>query len=218
MKVEKRNDKNKVIREQGLVPGVVYGSGIDPVSIQILETDVRQAYNKYGTSMTFTIDLDGDEHIVYIKDYQTDIMNHSHFLHFDLQKVSSGDTITSDVTLAFLNRDKVKVVGHVLTVSMDELEVEYHVGEGVSSIKVDVKDVTVDEPIYVRDIDVPEGITVLADPDAVVVSLATISEAEVETTTTEEGEIDELEAEDEFVEPEAIKQKSPDEDEDDEEE
>ncbi|MCF7925777.1 MAG: 50S ribosomal protein L25 [Candidatus Izimaplasma sp.] len=125
MNIKKRVESGKKVREQKSVPGVIYGKGIDSVSVQAEYQEVKKTFNQYGRNMTFNIALDGDEHIVYIKDIQTDYMNTNEIIHFDLQKVSSSDTITSYVPLNLIGRDDRAKVGLVLTINLDEVEVEY---------------------------------------------------------------------------------------------
>ncbi len=194
MNIKKRVESGKKVRAKNSVPGVIYGSGIESVAIQAEYQDVMKSFNQYGRNMTFTIDLDGDEHIVYIKDIQTDYMNTNQITHFDLQKVSSTDTITSYVPLNLIGRDDRAKVGLVLTINLDEVEVEYQVGKGVSSIDVNLSGLEENESVHVSDIEVPEGITMLSDPDEVVASLTYVKEEELEEPTAEEDEILEVEA------------------------
>ncbi|MEC9485384.1 MAG: 50S ribosomal protein L25 [Candidatus Izemoplasma sp.] len=194
MNIKKRVESGKKVRAKKSVPGVIYGSGIDSVAIQAEYQDVMKTFNQYGRNMTFTIDLDGDDHIVYIKDIQTDYMNTNQITHFDLQKVSSTDTITSYVPLNLIGRDDRAKIGLVLTINLDEVEVEYNVGKGVSSIDVDLSGLQENESVHVSDIEVPEGITMLSDPDEVVASLTYVTMEEIEEPTAEEDEVLEVEA------------------------
>lgn len=171
MKVEKRTEKAKHLRETGLVPGVIYGHDFENVNIQAPKLDLSKTIREYGTSKTFSIKLEKEDHIVYIKDYQTDIMDNSNFLHFDLVKVASDDTLTAYVSLHFIGKEKFQKSTKVLTTNLDELEIEYAVGAGVSHLDVDVTNLTEDEPIYVKDLVLPKGIKVLNDLEEVVCSL-----------------------------------------------
>jgi large subunit ribosomal protein L25 len=206
MNITKRVESAKKVREAKMIPGVIYGKGIESVSIKADQKELYKSIGDYGLNMTFTINLDGEDHIVYIKDVQTDYMNTNEITHFDLQKVSSDDTISSYVPLNLIGRDDRFKIGWVLTISLDEVEVEYNVGSGVSSIDVDLRGIGENDSVHVSDIEVPEGITMLTDPDEVVASLTYV--AEVEEPSEEEEEI---------LEVESIKQGSVDEEEQEEE-
>ncbi len=197
MKLELRSNKVKVLREEGLIPGVVYGKGIDSTSIQLPYRDFLSTLSEYGLSRTFPVSLGRKKHIVYFKDVQRDPMNVHHFLHFDLQKVTSDDTITSHVPLHFIGRELVEKNNIMLTFDTTELTVEYKVGQGVSSLDVDVSGMEIGDYLHVSDLVIPEGLTVDNDPEDIVAKLAY---AKVH------AEADELDPDAEEVEVEAIKQ------------
>lgn len=187
MKIELRNEPVKSVRNSQKVPGVIYGHGIDSTPISITEKDLHVALHEYGTSMTFEVTLDNKEHLVYIKDLQTDFLHNYAPLHVDLMKVSTDDTITSAVPLNFLNRDEVQRPGEVLSMNLTEVNAEVQVGSGVSAIDVDLivmKDV---DAVYVKDIDVPEGITLLHEDDEIVANFTVVAEF-VESTDEDEDE------------------------------
>ncbi|QMS84600.1 50S ribosomal protein L25 [Candidatus Xianfuyuplasma coldseepsis] len=181
MKLLERQGKVKEIRDNDQVPGVIYGHGIDPTPIQVEYQDLRKAMAKYGTSMTFEVTLGKDKHLVYIKDYQSDYLSNYKTIHVDFMKVSADDTISAAVSLNFLNKDAVRESGQVIATNLTELEVEYKVGKGVSSIDVDLSVLKDVDAIHVEDVVLPEGLAVLNDPKQIVANLATIAE-EVEAT------------------------------------
>jgi large subunit ribosomal protein L25 len=171
MKVEMRTEKVKQLRQKGIVPGVVYAKGFENVNVQTSQLEFSKALRGYGTSKTFSINLGKEKHIVYIKDYQQDYMDNSVFLHFDLVKVSSDDTLTAYVNLHFIGKEKFLKSTKVLTTNLDEVEIEYNVGSGVSHIDVDVTELTEEQPILVKDLVLPKGIKVLNDPNEIVCNL-----------------------------------------------
>jgi len=189
MKVEKRTEKVKHLRQKGLVPGVIYGHNFENVNIQMPKLDLSKAVREFGTSKTFSIKLGKEKHIVYIKEYQNDYMDNSSFLHFDLVKVASDDTLTASVTLHFVGKEKFLKSTKVLTTNLDELEIEYLVGTGISHLDVDVSELTDEQPIYVKDLVLPEGIKVLNDLEEVVCSLneVTVYEEKEEESDEQEG-------------------------------
>lgn len=173
MKLELRSNKAKKLRNMDIIPGVIYGKGIESTPVQVHYYDYfLKTIAEYGLSRTFPVTLGRKKHIVYFKEVQRDPMNVNRFLHFDLQKVAADDTITSDVVLHFLNREEVDKNNIILTFDTTEITVEYTVGEGVSSIDVDLANMQVGDYIHVKDLVVPEGLTVLSDPEAVVAKLA----------------------------------------------
>jgi len=140
-----------------------------------------------GMTQTFEVKLGRSKHLVYIKDVQRDIIKHNQFLNIKLQKVSKDDTITADIPLNIIGREKVEKPGIIVSIPMDSLEIEYNVGQGVGHIDVDVSGLNVGDSLAVKDLDVPEGLKVLVNPEQTVVSIieTTYDEEELEADTEE---------------------------------
>ena len=197
MKLQKRLIKGSKIKDKNIVAGVIYGGGLEATSIQADALELSKAIEMYGTSKTFNVTLEGKKHIVYIKDYLAYVLNQSEYRHFDLVKVSKGDTLTAKVRIIWKNKEIPERKGLILNSALDEVEIEYEVGSGVSQVEIDVTDVVEHDVLHVKDIIPIEGIKILDDPEAPTVSVSTPRD-EVEEET------DELE---EPVEVEIIKQK-----------
>jgi large subunit ribosomal protein L25 len=180
MKIEKRTDSLKNVRGNHLVPGVLFGKTIEPVSIQVDEKVFNDMFAEKGMTQTFEVKLGRSKHLVYIKDVQRDIIKHNQFLNIKLQKVSKDDTITADIPLNILGREKVEKPGIIVSIPMDSLEIEYNVGQGVAHIDVDVSEMKVGDSLAVKDLEIPEGLKVLVNPEQTVVSI-------IETSYDEEA-------------------------------
>jgi len=186
MKVSLREGRVNQLRKAGLVPGVIYGKGIDPTPIQLDLKEITRAFHKYGSSMTFEITLGKEKHLVYIKDSQNDYLHNYSLTHVDLMKVSATDTITSYITLNFLHRDEVGIAGEVLSINLNEVEVEFTVGKGVSHIDVDLSPLKTTNAIHVRDLVLPEGLKINHSPEQIVANLTAVAEEKEEVEETEE--------------------------------
>jgi large subunit ribosomal protein L25 len=188
MKLERRTVKGSKVRKDGLTPGILYGKGIESVSVQVSQSEFQKVYNKKGTSKTFEATLEGKKHIVYIKQTQAFAENFHVKSHFDLVKVSAGDTMTSKIHLVFVNHEEVEKRGLIVQSVMDTIEVEYEVGAGISKLELDVAGMTDHDTLSVKDIVAPKGVTILEDPEQVVVSISTPKE-EVEVDPDAEVEV-----------------------------
>lgn len=189
MKLERRNNPVKQVRKDHKVPGVIYGSEIQPTSISVDAIALRKALQQYGTSMTFEVTLDKETHLVYIKDLQTDYLHNYAPTHVDLMKVSADDTITSAIPLHFLHRDEVGKAGEVVSTVMNVVQADTKVGKGVSSLDVDLLLLNERDAIYVSDIVVPEGVTLLHEPGEVVANLSAVAELVTESDADELDDI-----------------------------
>ncbi len=205
MKAQTREEKGKVVRESKLIPGVIYGKDIDPTPIKVSFRDFVDAYQAYGTTMTFKMTVDGKQHMVYFKEVQVDPVRPNNVLHFDLQKISATDTISADIPVEVLNQEEVEGRGLIVELIADTVETEFPAGSGISHFELDVKGLEGNDALYVRDLELPEGFKVLDPEDKIVISIS---------FPQEEEEEEELSTEDEEIEVEAIKQKGEDDEED----
>ncbi|QWC00328.1 50S ribosomal protein L25 [Mycoplasmatota bacterium] len=193
MKIEKRTDSLKDVRGSHKIPGVLFGKTIEPISIQVDEKPFHDMYAEKGMTQTFDVKLGNKKHLVYIKDIQRDIIKHNQFLNIKLQKVSKDDTITADIPLHITGKEAVEKPGIIVSVPNDSLEVEYNVGSGVASIDVDVSTLKVGDSLHVKDLDIPEGLKVLVDPEQTVVSVIENTYSEEELDTEEEMDASDVE-------------------------
>ena len=75
MKLMKRDEKAGVLRKQDMIPGVVYGHGIDAISVKVPRKEFVKSYEKFRQTKTFNCEIDQSPHQVYIKDVQRDVLN-----------------------------------------------------------------------------------------------------------------------------------------------
>lgn len=200
MKLEKRTEKGSKIRKLGLIPGVLYGHGIESIPVQADYEDFRKEYIEYGTTKTFKVKLDGKTHIVYIKTTQADSMNFHSKIHFDLVKVTANDTMTAKVYIKYLNKEEVKKRALVLQSVLDEVEIEYPVGSGISNLEIDITGLQERDTVKAGDLALPEGITLLTDPEQVILAISARIEYDPDAEDTD------LEPDLEVKEVESIKQ------------
>ena len=170
MIIELRSGKVKQIRKNGFIPGVMYGHGTDPISVQAEETDFKKTLHQFGTSKTFSIKLDGKNHIVYIKDVQKGFMGQG-FECFDLMRVTKKDTLHAAIPLHFHGKDHFQSTTVHFQEYLHELNVEYHVGEGITHLDIDVTGLRDGHPIHVKDLDLPDGVIPMHEPDDIVCAL-----------------------------------------------
>ena len=185
MNDEIRTRKVAEIRKDGFIPGVMYGHGIEPVSVQVETLDFHKSLRQFGQSKTFSITLDGKKHIVYIKEVQKAFMDQG-FEHFDLMRVTKKDTLHASIPLHFIDKDHFQSTTAVFHAYMNELEIEYHVGEGIAHFDVDLSELTMETPILIKHLKLPKGVKPMAEPNDIVCALGHAKVVEEETPESDE--------------------------------
>jgi large subunit ribosomal protein L25 len=178
------------IRAQGLIPAVFYGAGENiPLSLQPKELlKILSA----GENTIFQLEIEGEataDRKALVRALQRDPLKET-LLHADLYRISMDVEITVSVPLVLegISRE-VSDVGGVVNQLLDEIEIQCLPSLIPHELTVDVAHLGVGEVLHVRDIQVPQGIQVLAAPDEVVatVSVRSAEEAATAAMTGAEG-------------------------------
>jgi large subunit ribosomal protein L25 len=184
------------LRKQGLIPGVLYGSG-EPVAICIAERELRRALTgAAGLHSILDVEIDGkgSTHASILKEYQVDPVRGG-VTHVDLQEVRLDQTITAAVSVHLVGGDDAPGVreGGVLSQPLREVNVEALPLEVPEHIEVDVSGMEIGGTLRISDLRAPEGSTLLDDPEMVVATITAPTKV-VEPEPTEE-ELAAMEAE-----------------------
>jgi large subunit ribosomal protein L25 len=197
--------ESRRLRRQGLVPGVLYGSG-DPVAICVEERELRRALTgDAGLHSILDVEIDGTgkTHASILKDYQVDNVRGG-VTHVDLHEGRLDQPITASVTLHLVGGEDAPGVreGGVLSQPLRELQVSALPLEVPEHIDIDVSQMATGDTLRVADVPVGENVTLLDDPETVVatVTAPTREIAPEEMLEGEEAEALEGEAEGETPE------------------
>ena len=171
------------------IPAVVYGHGTDNKHIALNYNEFAKLYREAGMSSVVDLVLDAASRPVkvLISDIQKDPISGA-FIHVDLHQIRMDEKIKTEIKLNFINEaPAVKELGGNLIINKDMLNVECLPDKLQATIDVDISGLKqLNDSIHLRDMEIPEGITVLDDMDLSIVSvLAPRVEAEVETAPAE---------------------------------
>lgn len=177
------------LRREGWVPGVMYGHGFEPVSLQFEERSLAHILSKVGGSQLIGINVKGDKQpeMALVRDVQRDPIRRN-FLHVDFYRVRMTERLTAEVPLVVVGQSAViEAREGILLQGISAIEVECLPGDLVDAIEVDLSDlVEIDQGIYVRDLAVPAGIDVLTDVDEMIVRIVPLEAEEIEEEEEEE--------------------------------
>jgi large subunit ribosomal protein L25 len=182
------------LRKQGLVPGVLYGRG-EPIAIYVAEPELRRALTgAAGLHSILDVEIDGvgETHASILKEYQVDKIR-GRVTHIDLQEVRLDRAIHASVTVHLTGGDDAPGVkeGGVLSQPLREVNVEALPLEVPEHLDLDVSPLAIGDTLRIADLHVPEGVTLLDDPETVIATVTVptrVIEPEPEEVEGEEGE------------------------------
>jgi len=161
------------LRRSGRVPAVLYGGGMDPVSISVDEKAVKEILKQEsGGNTIFLLKLAGtdQERQAMIKDLQVDPISR-HFKHIDFIRVMKGHKLNVSIPVE-LSGDCVGVRhGGLVDFVSRELDVEVLPREMFDRIEVDISGLDIGQHITVADLKpmLPSTARFLEDAGRVVV-------------------------------------------------
>ncbi len=206
------------LRQEGLVPAVVYKAGSPAIAIQVPVRELsRILHTKAGENALITLQFSEDskkdlkghatlasgENAVLIKELQHHPVTHQ-IQHVDFHQISLTKKITVSVPLSFKGEAAgVRLSGGVLEHLRWELEVECLPTEIPAEIAVEISGLELGKTLHVKDVPLPEGVRAVTDAEQPVVACVE-PQLEVVAPPAEE-------AAGAVTEPEVIKKKKPEE-------
>ena len=175
------------LRRDGLVPGVVYSGGAEARAFQVAERDVRNVLAE-GIAL-FDLEIEGAKVVPVVVKEQQHHPVRGNLQHIDLQEVRLDEAIQAEVAIELEGADSAPGVkgGGVLEHVTREVTVEALPAEIPERIVADVSAMEINDTLQLSTLDVPEGVTLVAeDPDEV--TIATLSPPRVEEVATPEVE------------------------------
>lgn len=188
------------MRKAGLIPGVLYGHGKDAVLIAVEPHLLREALStEAGTHAVLNVTFEGQKrgHKAIVKEMTLDRVK-STVIHVDLQEIRLDETIETTVAVRFEGESVGVKAGGMLEEAVREVSVKGVVTAIPEHLVMDITALEVGSTLKVADLEVPEGIEVLDDPEAVLCSVLAPRKA-VEAEEGEEAPEAEAGAEPELV-------------------
>jgi large subunit ribosomal protein L25 len=164
---DSRNDQGKGasrrLRRAGKVPAILYGGKGEAKNVTLDQRNLlTMVDNERFYSSVITLQLDGQDQQAIIKDIQMHPAKNL-VLHVDLQRVLADQAIRIHIPIHFLNAATspgVKVQGGLVSHLKTDLEISCLPKDLPEAIEVDMGAMNLNETIFVKDLKLPEGVTV----------------------------------------------------------
>jgi large subunit ribosomal protein L25 len=173
-------------RRDGKVPAVLYGHGADPRHLLLSAHDFAAVLRNSGTNAVLTLDIDGDEQLALTKALDMHPIRRT-IQHADLLIVRRGEKVTVDVNVLVEGE---AVPGALVTQDASTIQIEAEALSIPEQLTVSVEGAAEGTQILARQVELPSGVTLISDPEMLVVNVVTaptIEEPEPEVAEGEEG-------------------------------
>jgi large subunit ribosomal protein L25 len=172
------------LRDQGFVPGNLYGHKQDTVPLTIAALELNHLVR--GGAHVLDVELDGHVEKVLFREVQWDYLG-KEILHVDLLRVDPNETLTVEVKVELKGTAPGSLSGGILDHTLRTLTIECLAIQIPDSVQVKISSLEIGQAVHVRDLEVPPNTRILNNPDAVVVRVAQPG-AEIEVAAPVIGE------------------------------
>ncbi|QEL15267.1 50S ribosomal protein L25 [Limnoglobus roseus] len=156
------------LRKQGLLPAVIYGHKEETVAVTV---NAKELHRAIVTLHARVLDLSvgGKTETVLIRELQWDHLG-SEMMHVDFARISKDEKVKVTVPVKLKNAPK-SMGGGVLDQPFHQLHIECLATAIPDDITIDITNLTLGQPIHVKELTLPEGVKVLESQEVVVVQL-----------------------------------------------
>ena len=187
------------IRRDHKIPAVVYGHGNDPMHVALPGHDTMMALKHGGANALLELDIEGKVQLALTKAVQIDPIRRV-IEHIDFVAVRRGEKVTVDVPVHLSGQAASETV---VVTENTTVQIEAEATNIPERIEISIEGLPAGTQILAGQLDLPEGSTLLVDPETLIVNVTeqqseAALEAELEEAEAEAGiereESDELEA------------------------
>ncbi len=191
-----KTDKLATIRNNGMVPAVVYGAQVENTLVSVLSTSFAKILKVAGETSTIVLDIAGAEGAdkgstskdkamkvdALIHEVQVDPVK-GHPIHIDFLAIDMNKPVEVTIPLEFVGLAKAEKDGlGTLVKVLHEVDIEALPKDLPHNIQVDVTGIaTLEDKIHASDIKLPKGVTLITEGEEIIALVAAVKE-EVEET------------------------------------
>jgi large subunit ribosomal protein L25 len=189
LRTELKKGETKRLRREGKIPAIIYGHS-DPVPIAVESREFEKKYHSLSESTIITIDVDGKDYDVLIKDHQEEPLK-GFITHLDFYEIERGKKLRTHVPLHTTGTPRGVKEGGILEMGLHDVEIECFPKDIPDELTVDIDGMEIGDSRHVSDITAPEGVLILTSDDMMAAAITTakiVVEEEEGEEELEEGE------------------------------
>jgi large subunit ribosomal protein L25 len=170
------------IRAQGKIPAVIYGHGTDPQHVTLPGHEVGLILRK--ANQVLDLDISGKSQLALVKDVQKDPVRQI-IEHLDLIVVRKGEKVTIDVPV---HVEGESASGTTAAQDANTISLEAEATHIPERVVVDIEGLEAGTQILAKDLKLPEGSTLISDPDTLIINVTAETEQDLGDTESESAE------------------------------
>jgi large subunit ribosomal protein L25 len=161
-------------RRDGKIPAVLYGHGADPQHLELNARDYAAVLRHSGTNAVLSLDLNGTEQLALTKALSVHPVRRN-IEHVDLIVIRRGEKVTVEVAVTIEGE---AASGTLVTQDASTIEIEAEALSIPDGLTVSVEGIEEGTQILASQVELPSGVTLVSDPDMLVVNIVAAPTAE----------------------------------------
>jgi len=180
------------LRREGQIPAVIHNHGQESIHVMAPEKELARVYKEAGKHHPLNLEVGSQKYLALIKDAHFNPVKHR-LQHIVFQAIRQNEKVEAEVPIRMEGEIPAEKVGLMVLTQLDAVQVEAFPRHLPDEMVVDAtKLVELHDKLTVEDLQIPEGVTVLTEPEhpiaTVVETKAQMSEEAEEGVGGEEGE------------------------------
>ncbi|UKS24942.1 50S ribosomal protein L25 [Paenibacillus sp. HWE-109] len=160
-----------LLRKQGQVPAVVYGTDVGSISVTVSEKDILSTLKRNPRAILHAAIPQNGSKPVLLQNVQRDPISNK-IVHVDFYQLNMNISMDSKVTIHFSGEPVGVKEGGILQVELYEVQVRCMPDKLLSAFEVDISGLGIGDHLLVSDLSFHEGIEVLSDATAMLVKIS----------------------------------------------
>ncbi|MCX8559717.1 50S ribosomal protein L25/general stress protein Ctc [Mycolicibacterium mucogenicum] len=165
---------SRLARREGRVPVVLYGHGTEPQHLEINAREYAAVLRNSGTNAVLTLDIAGKEELALTKQVVVHPIKRN-IQHADLIVVKRGEKVTVDVSIVVEGDAQ---SGTLVAQDTNTIQIEADVQSIPESLTVSVEGIEAGTQILAGQVELPNGVTLVTDPEVLVINVVAAPTAE----------------------------------------
>lgn len=155
---------NRRLRAKGMVPGVIYGTGQDPVMVTLNFRELEKALSRPNAATNlFNLEGEGNKVTAVIREIQRDPLTRR-FLHVDLLRVAMDQEAEFEVPVHAVGTPVGVREGGLLETHLRSVTVRCLPANLPEELNPDLAGLQINQSFHVSDLQLPENVTIVTDP------------------------------------------------------
>ena len=183
--------KVRFLRRQGVIPVHLYGPGIESMALQCDTTELQRVLDEAGKTQLISLKIDNEKkpRTVVVHEVQIEPQT-GESLHVDFYQVKMAEKVKVEIPIVLVGEaPALKLKENMLVQELNTLSVECLPAKIPPSVELDLNSLTESEQaVRVKDIELDREVTVLNDPELVMVKISVRRVEKVEEPVIAEEE------------------------------